>query len=89
MRIGLIAPRSSDLLTVSYESLIQANTLRLADFYYKNNATEHKAAQQRLHASRRSNLQHFHQVALAKASGVQDIEQERLFRRVKGWLNTH
>lgn len=88
MRIALIAPRSSDLLTASYESLIEANTLHLADFYYKNNATEHKAAQQRLHASRRANLQHYHQVALATASGVQGIEQERLFRRVKGWLNT-
>lgn len=87
MRIGLIAPRSSDLLTVSYESLIEASSLHLADFYYKDNATEHKAAQQRLHASRRANLQQYHQVALANASGVQDIEQERLFRRVKGWLN--
>ncbi len=87
MRIGLIAPRSSDLLQVSYENLIEANTQHLADFYYKNLAAEHKAAQQRLHASRRANLQHYHQVALTTASGVQAIEQERLFRRVKGWLN--
>lgn len=88
MRIALIAPRSSNLLDVSYENLIAANSQSLADFYYKNHAAEQKAAQQRLHASRRANLQHYHQVALAAASGVQDIEQERLFRRVKGWLNT-
>lgn len=87
MRIGLIAPRSSDLLQLSYENLIEANTQHLADFYYKNHAAEHKAAQQRLYASRRANLQHYHQVALTTASGVQAIEQERLFRRVKGWLN--
>lgn len=87
MRIGLIAPRSSNLLSVSYENLIEANTQHLADFYYKNHAAEHKAAQQRLHASRRANLQYYHQVALTTASGVQAIEQERLFRRVKGWLN--
>lgn len=89
VRIVLIAPRTSDLLNVSYESLIiETSALHLADFYYKNHAAEHKAAQQRLHASRRANLQHYYQVALTTASGVQNIEQERLFRRVKGWLNT-
>lgn len=87
MRVVLIAPRNSHLLDLSYENLIEANTQHLADFYYKNHAVEHKAAQQRLHASRRANVQHYHQVALATASGVPDIEQERLFRRVKGWLN--
>ncbi len=86
-RIVLIAPRSSDLVRLSYLKLIEANALPLADFYYKNHTSEHKAAQQRLHASRRAHLQHYHQVALTTASGVQDIEQERLFRRVKGWLN--
>lgn len=87
MRIALIAPRSSDFLNVSYENLIEANTRHLADFYYKNHAAEQKAAQQRLYASRRANVQHYHQIALTTASGVQNIEQERLFRRVKGWLN--
>lgn len=87
MRIVLISPRNSDLLSASYAHLIEENIQPLADFYYKNHTTEHKAAQQRLNASRRANSQRYHQIALTTASGVQDIEQERLFRRVKGWLN--
>lgn len=86
-RLAMIAARSTYLIDLPYETLIAANTQPLADFYYKNNVIEQKAAQQRLAASRRANRKTYQQIGLTTASGVQAIEQERLFRRVKGWLN--
>lgn len=86
-RLAMIAARSTYLIDRPYETLIAANTQPLADFYYKNNVIEQQAAQQRLAASRRANRKTYQQIGLTTASGVQAIEQERLFRRVKGWLN--
>ncbi|WP_205342909.1 DUF3530 family protein [Denitrificimonas caeni] len=86
-RLAMIAARSTYLIDRPYETLIAANTQPLADFYYKINVIEQQAAQQRLAASRRANRKTYQQIGLTTASGVQAIEQERLFRRVKGWLN--
>lgn len=87
LRTVLIAPRSSDLIHLSYETLIEASIVPIADFYYKNAATERQAAKQRLQASRRTAVKGYHQVGLTSAAGTIEHEQEQLFRRVKGWLN--
>ncbi|MDY0206135.1 MAG: DUF3530 family protein [Pseudomonas sp.] len=87
IRSALISPRNSELLDTSYEALIEASNQPIVDFYYKHNAIAHTAAQQRLAASRRANRQDYKQISLTTATGVRTLEQESLFRRVKGWLN--
>ena len=87
IRSVLISPRNSELLETSYEALIEASHQPIADFYYKHNAIANAAAQQRLAASRRANRQDYKQISLTTATGVRALEQESLFRRVKGWLN--
>lgn len=87
IRSALISPRNSELLGTSYEALIEASNQPIADFYYKHNVIAHTAAQQRLAASRRANHKDYKQISLTTATGVRTLEQESLFRRVKGWLN--
>ena len=87
IRLVLISPRSSHFVTQSYQDLIRVSTLPIADFYYKGASLERQAAQQRLNASRQTALSAYHQVALNAHAGPRNIEQELLFRRVKGWLN--
>lgn len=83
-RVALIAPRASPQDLSSYENLIQANALPIADFYYKGDRVTETEAKQRLQASKRAGSEQYHQVGLTAA---QPLEQEQLFRRVKGWLN--
>lgn len=87
IRLVLIAPRNSRFISQSYPDLIRISTLAIADFYYKDVSLEHQAAQQRINASRQAGLITYHQVALNAHAGPRDIEQELLFRRVKGWLS--
>lgn len=87
MRSVLVSPRDSSLLETPYVALIEASQQPLADFYYKNNTITHSAAQQRLAASRRAGLKNYTQIGLTTGTSVQILEQEHLFRRVKGWLN--
>lgn len=87
IRLALIAPRDSRLIHASYQHLIHISTLPIADFYYTGSSLSQQAAQQRINASRQAALQDYHQVALNSVSGARHIEQEQLFRRVKGWLN--
>lgn len=85
VRVVLIAPRDNQFEHSTYESLIKANTPTLADFYYKGDRVTEAAAKQRLQASKRAGLTHYHQVGLTAAHP--SLAQEQLFRRVKGWLN--
>lgn len=85
LRVVLIAPRSNTQGLSSYESLISANVSPIADFYYKGDRVTEIAAKQRLQASKRAGLEHYHQVGLTAVHP--SLEQEQLFRRVKGWLN--
>ena len=85
LRVALIAPRANTHGLSSYESLIKANTSSVADFYYKGERASESAAKQRLQASKQAGLEHYHQVGLTAVHP--SLEQEQLFRRVKGWLN--
>jgi hypothetical protein len=85
LRVVLIAPRTNTQGHSSYENLISANASPIADFYYKGDRVTEIAAKQRLQASKRAGLDHYHQVGLTAVHP--SLEQEQLFRRVKGWLN--
>ena len=85
VRVVLISPRTHIQGLSSYESLISANVSPIADFYYKGDRVTEIAAKQRLQASKRAGLEHYHQVGLTAVHP--SLEQEQLFRRVKGWLN--
>lgn len=87
IRTVLIAAHSDTAIEESFENLINASVHPIADFYYKNPANNDREALRRLNASRRAQLQQYHQIGLSAESGVQSIDQELLFRRVKGWLN--
>jgi len=85
LRVVLVAARVNTQASQSYENLINANILPVADFYYKDDRTAQAAALKRLQASKRAGLTQYHQIGLTAVHS--SLEQEQLFRRIKGWLN--
>lgn len=85
LRVVLVAARVNTQASQSYENLIKANILPVADFYYKGDRIAQAAAQQRLQVSKRADLKQYHQIGLTAVHP--SLEQEQLFRRIKGWLN--
>ena len=63
-------------------------SLKLAtgDFYYQDRQLERQAAARRAQASRRQEHPAYTQVALKALPGNPEIEQEQLYRRLRGWL---
>ena len=63
-------------------------SLKLAtgDFYYQDRQLERDAAARRLLASKRQEHPAYTQVALKALPGNPDVEQEQLYRRLRGWL---
>ncbi|MFJ3487445.1 alpha/beta hydrolase family protein [Pseudomonas sp. NPDC090202] len=59
-----------------------------ADFVNKDRATSRQRAQERLDASKRLKNLHFTQVGLSAIPGNPAMEQDQLFRRVRGWLES-
>ena len=57
-----------------------------ADFVNKDRSVPRQQAQDRLDASKRSKNAKFTQVALSAIPGNPTMEQDQLFRRVRGWL---
>lgn len=76
--IGKEAPPLLDLLA----------TLKVptADFVNKDRSVPRQQAQDRLDASKRNKNARFTQVALSAIPGNPAMEQDQLFRRVRGWL---
>lgn len=66
--------------------LTPALKLPTADIFYMDKPLDRHAALQRMQASKRLKTSAFSQVAL-KALPDNKVEQEQLFRRVRGWLN--
>ena len=64
-------------------------SLKLAtgDFYYKDRQLERNAAARRAQASKRQEHPAYTQVALKALPGNPEIEQEQLYRRLRGWLS--
>lgn len=63
-------------------------SLKLAtgDFYYKDRPLERSAATERAQASKRQKHPAYTQVALKALPGNPEVEQEQLYRRLRGWL---
>lgn len=69
------------------EDLVPGLGVPTGDYFYKDLATEREAALKRLQASKRAKHPAYEQIALKALPGNRDIEQEQLFRRIKGWLS--
>lgn len=75
-----------------FEPVLEERLAQLAvatgDFHDSSRPASSKAALARLQASRRAGQQHYTQVALAASANPQ-VQQEQLFRRLRGWLQQH
>jgi hypothetical protein len=60
--------------------------LTTGDFYYKDRPLARNAANKRAQASKRQEHPAYTQVALKALPGNPDVEQEQLYRRLRGWL---
>lgn len=60
--------------------------LATGDFYYQDRQLERDAAARRLLASKRQEHPAYTQVALKALPGNPEVEQEQLYRRLRGWL---
>lgn len=60
-------------------------TLATGDFYYQDRQLERNAAR-RIQASKRQEHPAYTQVALKALPGNPEVEQEQLYRRLRGWL---
>ena len=56
------------------------------DFYYKDDLAARQAAIARQRDARREGKARYTQIALKALPGNPEVEQEQLFRRLKGWL---
>ncbi|MDM8351045.1 alpha/beta hydrolase family protein [Pseudomonas sp. sp1636] len=61
--------------------------LTTGDFYYKDRQPERNAAARRAQASKRQEHPAYTQVALKALPGNPEVEQEQLYRRLRGWLS--
>ena len=71
------------------DEMVAQLTVATGDFYYKDQATERMAALKRLQASKRAKLPTYIQVSMKALPGNLDIQQEQLYRRLRGWLTQH
>jgi hypothetical protein len=70
------------------DELIPALKLATVDFFYKDQLTDRQAASRRMQASKRQQHPGYAQVALKALPGNREAEQEQLYRRVRGWLDS-
>jgi hypothetical protein len=72
--------------TPSLLELLPNLKIATADFVNKERSVSRQQAQDRLDASKRVKTARFTQVALSTIPGNTAMEQDQLFRRVRGWL---
>ena len=82
-RLLLIAPDLNEPM----EEELSALALPIGDFYYKEQSTDREQALRRLNSSKRNKQKGYSQVGLKALPGNRAIEQEQLYRRVRGWLD--
>lgn len=66
--------------------LIPTLKMKTSDFVYKEQVQARAAATERLQASKRTKNAGFTQVGLTAIPGIDDAEQEQMFRRIRGWI---
>lgn len=71
------------------DEMVTQLAVATGDFFYKDQATERMAALKRLQASKRTKLPTYIQVSMKALPGNLDIQQEQLYRRLRGWLTQH
>lgn len=71
------------------DELVAQLPVATGDFFYKDQATDRTAALKRLQASKRAKLPTYIQVAMKALPGNLDVQQEQLYRRLRGWLKLH
>lgn len=69
------------------DELVPSLQLATGDFFYKDQAADRTAATIRLQASKRQKHPAYIQVAMKALPGNPGIEQEQLYRRIRGWLS--
>lgn len=75
--------------TPPLDELVAKLPVATGDFYYKDRADERQAAVRRLNASKRAKLPVYIQVAMKALPGNLPVQEEQLFRRLRGWLKLH
>ena len=75
--------------TPPLDDLVVQLPVATGDFYYKDRADERLAALHRLQASKRAKLPTYIQVAMKALPGNLAIQEEQLYRRLRGWLKLH
>jgi hypothetical protein len=73
--------------TPPLDDLVPQLELATGDFYYKDQAGDRQAALRRLQASKRVKHPTYVQVAMKALPGNRGVEQEQLYRRLRGWLS--
>ncbi|MGX5217887.1 DUF3530 family protein [Pseudomonas segetis] len=85
----MIAPQAPADLDPGFDTVLSKLELATGDFYYRDQLAERNAAKQRLDAAKRQKRTAYIQIAMNSLPGNRDVEQEQLFRRIKGWLSLH
>ncbi|ERH51237.1 alpha/beta hydrolase family protein [Ectopseudomonas chengduensis] len=71
------------------DEMVTQLAVATGDFFYKDQATDRMAALKRLQASKRAKLPTYIQVSMKALPGNLDVQQEQLYRRLRGWLTQH
>lgn len=71
------------------DELVTQLPVAAGDFYYRDQLEDRNAALKRLQASKRAKLPTYIQVAMKALPGNRAVEQEQLYRRLRGWLKQH
>lgn len=71
------------------DEMVAQLAVATGDFFYKDQATDRMAALKRLQASKRAKLPTYIQVSMKALPGNLDVQQEQLYRRLRGWLTQH
>ena len=80
----MIAAREPVDAKPSLMEMVPTLKMKTADFIYKNQVQ--RAATDRLQASKRVKGPGFTQIGLTDIAGNNEVEQEQLFKRVRGWV---
>lgn len=71
------------------DELVAQLSVAAGDFYYKDQASDRISALKRMQASKRASLPSYIQVSMKALPGNPEIQQEQLYRRLRGWLTLH
>ncbi len=85
-RLVMVTAVDTGKETPSLMELLPTLKVPTADFVNKDRPVPRQQAQDRLDASKRSKNARFTQVVLSAIPGNPAMEQDQLFRRVRGWL---